>query len=119
MFLNHLRRSSRLFLFVAVLVCLYLVKSRHSDSTKKPESTLTDVASNKIVKKLNFVEKIFERNDRSPTYRFYAYEGYEFDVNRARAEAKLIDNLKVCDRCQQNPKTLVVDVGASFGPLRK
>ncbi|CAF4328301.1 unnamed protein product, partial [Rotaria sordida] len=63
----------------------------------------------------NILIKIFEINDRLPTYKLVTYQGYEFPLKRNRAQTVLINHLKLQEKCQQNPNTTVFDIGASLG----
>lgn len=62
-------------------------------------------------------EKLMDINDRLPSYKLYTYEGYDPSNSRFRAQAKLLDKLKLHEKCQQTPGTIVVDVGASLGSI--
>jgi len=62
-----------------------------------------------------FVVKVLEINDREPTYKLATYEGYQFPVDRNRAQTELFNSLKLQQICKLNPNTTVIDVGASLG----
>ena len=117
MLYNQVFRSRRFLLIIGLTTLLIVVKSLFSNSS-------TDVSKHNNArfahrgienKKLN--SRIVEITDRQPTFKLYIYKGYDVDFDRYRAQAKLLDDLKLHDKCQQNPKTIVVDVGASLGMI--
>ncbi|CAF3633446.1 unnamed protein product, partial [Rotaria sp. Silwood2] len=59
--------------------------------------------------------KIYEINDRQPTYKLVTYEGYEFPLKRNRAQTILINQLNLYEKCQKYPNTTIFDIGASLG----
>jgi len=63
------------------------------------------------------VAKIYEINDREPTYKLATYQGYKFPLERNRAQTELINYLKVKQICKTNPNTTIIDIGASLGFL--
>ncbi len=108
---NQLFRSRRLLLIFSLAVLLIIIKNFYSN----PSIASNDRSFNRAIKERKINRKIVEINDRQPSFKLYVYEGYEIDSDRNRAQAKLLDNLKFHDKCQQNPKKIVVDIGASLG----
>lgn len=116
---NQALRSRRVLIIIAIVTALisfngFLSKSSSSTGGNSPKRSGFQPAamSNRKVK-----EKIMDINDRQPSYKLYIYEGYDVTNSRYRAQAKLVDRLKLHDKCQQNPGTIVVDVGASLGSI--
>ena len=113
MLYNQIFRSRRLLFLISLVISFVLLNrlfSHHKDTR----------SSNEIQKRAfdrlrNFQKKLVEIKDRQPSFQMYIYEGYEINNDRNRAQAKLLDNIKLHDKCQQNPKYLVVDIGASLG----
>lgn len=101
--------QSRLFLILFALIPLsfalvyYYKKSSLSDKIYSYKS------------KDNFKIKTLEINDREPTYKLVAYEGYQFPLERNRALTKLLNQLKLYQTCKNHPNTTVLDVGSALG----
>lgn len=102
------------FFFISIRTFYFNIPIADSTSGRSARVSIPLAILNRKV-----VPQLFEIKDRQPHYSFYAYPGYEINTSRRRAVAKLIDNLKLHDRCQQNPQTLVVDVGASVGKFHR
>src|SRR4051812_38555561 len=62
-----------------------------------------------------FLVKIIEINDREPSYKLATYEGYQFPLERNRAQTELFKDLKLKEICQSNPNITIIDIGASLG----
>jgi hypothetical protein len=116
MLYNQFFRSRRLLILFSLTILLIIIKNFYSilsiNISKNSNKHFFDQPS---IKEIKINNKIIEINDRQPSFQLYIYDGYEVALNRNRAQAKLLDNLKLHDKCQQNPKTIVVDVGASLG----
>ena len=112
MLYNQILRSRRTWLIIGLSVALLVI---HRFFLQGSESTASGTRSPSAPVLRSLKEKIVEINDRQPSFRLYAYEGYESNAPRHRAQAKLLDDVKLYDRCQQNPRLLVVDIGASVG----
>lgn len=97
--------QSRLFLFLIAFIPLILSISHYYSKYELI----------KHKKENNFLMKIIEINDREPTYKLATYEGYEFPLERNRAQTELFNYLKLKQICQTNPNTTLIDVGASLG----
>ena len=111
MLYNQFFRSRRLSLIFALVILVLILNRWRLNSTNNNSAR----AVNRLVESLKINKKIVEIVDRQPTFKLYVYEGYEPVVDRNRAQAKLLDNIKLHDKCQQNPKLIVVDIGASLG----
>ena len=114
---NQFCRFRRLLFVLSILISLVLL-NRILLNTKESSSSGTNVrrpSFDHAARNRNFKRKLVEINDRQPSFKMYIYEGYEISNDRHRAQAKLLDNIKLHDKCQQNPNYLVVDVGASLG----
>ena len=59
--------------------------------------------------------KIILINDREPTYKLATYEGYQFPLERNRAQTELLSHLKLKEKCLNETNTTILDVGASLG----
>ena len=115
MLYNQFFRSRRLLLFLG-LAALFLILNRFlASSSKNVSRNIYARSLNRPARERKITRKLIEINDRQPSYKLYIYDGYEIPSDRNRAQAKLLDNIKLHDKCQQNPKSLVVDVGASLG----
>jgi hypothetical protein len=119
MLYNHLYRFRVLLIILGLAMLLIMVKRFYSDLPTDVSENDDIQPSNTATKESKITQKIVEINDRQPSYKLYVYEGYQVAVDRNRAQAKILDNIKLHDTCQQNPKTLVVDVGASLGIVLK
>lgn len=111
MLYNQFFRCRRLILLISILISLILFNRILFNSNETPRRNSFDHSA----RNRHFQRKLVEINDRQPAFKMYIYEGYEINNDRLRAQAKLLDNIKLHDKCQQNPKYLVVDVGASLG----
>lgn len=106
MLYNQFLRPRRILLILLIGV-LYL--SFHFPQSKEnldePKMIQPKIQKNRIV----------EISERPPSFKLYIYDGYNIASERNRAQNKLLDNIKLYDKCQQNPKFIVIDVGASLG----
>lgn len=59
--------------------------------------------------------KIILVNDREPSYKLATYEGYQFPLERNRAQSELLTYLKLREKCSNQTNTTILDVGASLG----
>ena len=108
MFYNQLLRSRRMLFIIAAISAVLAVQQFYPQRSGKASTRSPSLSR-------SFSEKLVEINDRQPSFRLYVYEGYETNAPRFRAQAKLLDDVKLHDRCQQNPRLIVVDIGASVG----
>ncbi len=108
MLYNQFFRSRYLSLLFSLLILLIILNNLYSNSPKNVSKNVVNHA-----RKIN--QKIVEINDRQPSFKMHIYEGYEIASDRNRAQAKLLNSIKLYDKCQQNPKLIVVDIGASLG----
>lgn len=118
MLYNHIFRSRRLLILFVLLIVLIIVKKFYSRSLSNNVQTVLNTRSfnhDRAIKERKINKKIVEINDRQPSFKLYIYDGYEINLDRNRAQAKLLDNIKLHDKCQQEPKTIIVDIGASLG----
>ncbi len=116
MLYNQFFRSRRLLLLFSLAILLIIVKHFYSSpSINISENSDVQHSFDRTIKEEKINKKIVEINDRQPAFKLYIYDGYEIAPDRNRAQVKLLDNLNLHDKCQQNPKTIVVDIGASLG----
>ncbi|CAF3480501.1 unnamed protein product [Rotaria socialis] len=113
MLYNQLFRSRQIFLIIGLTTLLIVVN--HLYFSTESTDTVRLGSFDRTVKESGIKQKLVEIKDRQPSYKLYIYEGYEVALDRNRAQTKLLDNLKLHDKCQQNPKTIVLDIGASLG----
>ncbi|CAF1003736.1 unnamed protein product [Rotaria sordida] len=111
----QLVRPRRILFVLGCITLLVAANYFYANSLTNLTESVKSRSHEQNVKQRHIIRKIVEIKDRQPSYKLYIYEGYEADVDRKRAQAKLLDNIKLYDKCQQNPKTLVIDVGASLG----
>jgi FkbM family methyltransferase len=62
---------------------------------------------------------VIDMNDRTPSYRLATKFGEKPYDDIDRAQAKLLDELHLYEVCQRDPSTIVVDVGAGLGRIKK
>ena len=117
MLYNQCIRSRRLPIILGVLLLLFTLNHFYLNPPNNASKNVNYVARSfdRPTSATKFAEKIVEINDRQPSFKMYIYDGYEISSDRNHAQAKLLDSIKLYDKCQQNPKFLVVDVGASLG----
>lgn len=60
-------------------------------------------------------EVVIEMNDRAPIYKLVVRADDRTYVDPYRAQAKLLENIKLYDTCQHDPTTLVVHIGPYLG----
>jgi hypothetical protein len=113
MLCNHVLRYRQLLLLLGFVLFVYVANRFYSISSPKTASSPQPVDQTSKGRKIT--QKFVEINDRQPSYKLYIYEGYETTLNRNRAQVKVLDDIKLHDTCQKNPKTIVVDIGASLG----
>ncbi|CAF3556804.1 unnamed protein product [Rotaria sp. Silwood1] len=101
--------QSRYFLILFALIPLLLSIIHYY----KKSNVLNNISPYDTQEKI--LIKIFEINDRQPTYKLVTYQGYEFPLKRNRAQTVLINQIKLYQKCQQYPNTTVFDIGASLG----
>ncbi|CAF3504423.1 unnamed protein product [Rotaria sp. Silwood1] len=101
--------QSRYFLILFALIPLLLSIIHYY----KKSNALNNISPYDTQEKI--LIKIFEINDRQPTYKLVTYQGYEFPLKRNRAQTVLINQIKLYQKCQQYPNTTVFDIGASLG----
>lgn len=120
MLYNNFFRSRRLVFLFLLAALLIILKKYYSTSSINVVSSKSKNAHSfdRTIKERKINKKIIDISDRQPSFKLYAYDGYEASSDRNRAQAKLLDNLKFHDKCQQNPKTIIVDIGASLGMIR-
>ncbi|CAF0759691.1 unnamed protein product [Adineta ricciae] len=58
---------------------------------------------------------VLEMNDRTPAYKLVVRADDRTYVDPDRAQAKLLEDIKLYDTCQHDPKTLVVHIGPYLG----
>ncbi|CAF4685812.1 unnamed protein product, partial [Rotaria sp. Silwood2] len=115
MLYTQLFRPRRILIVLSFIILLIAANHFYATSLTSSTENVKSRSPRRNVREKQITEQIVEIKDRQPFYKLYIYEGYEVDLDRKRAQAKLIDNIKLYEKCQQNHKTLVLDVGASLG----
>lgn len=115
MLYNLLFRPRRILFFIGLTTLFMAFNYFYSNSSITSKNKIHSRSFDRVINERKINYKVVEINDRQPSYKLYVYERYDIDVDRKRAQAKLLDNIKLHDKCQQNPKTIVLDVGASLG----
>ncbi len=115
MLYNQFFRSRRLLLLISLAILLIIATRFYLNPSINISENSNVRSFDQTIKEEKINKKVVEINDRQPAFKLYIYDGYEVASDRNRAQAKLLDNLKLHDKCQQNPKTIVIDVGASLG----
>ncbi|CAF4729965.1 unnamed protein product [Rotaria sp. Silwood1] len=111
----QLFRPRRILYVFCLIIFLIAVNHFYANSLTNLSENVESHSYVRNAKARQIIEKVVEIKDRQPFYKLFIYEGYEVDLDRKRAQAKLLDNIKLYDKCQRNSKTIIVDVGASLG----
>ena len=85
---------------------IYFYYARYSLS--QPESLFESTLSSSR-------HKVVEMNDRQPSFKLATQDGNKPYADGDRAQAKVVDSLKLKDKCRRDPSLVVVDVGAFLG----
>lgn len=106
--LIHKFCQNRCFLLLVFLILLIFSIINYI----KRNNSINDLLFNKN----NYlIEKIYEINDREPTYKLVTYEGYKFPLERNFAQTILTNQLELNKICKENPNITIIDIGASLG----
>lgn len=108
MFIRRLLQS-RLFLFLLTLILSVITLIHYLSSNERLRSIISS-------SKEDYGQiKILLINDREPSYKLVTYEGYQFPLERNRAQTELLSSLKLKEKCSNETNTTILDVGASLG----
>ncbi len=58
-------------------------------------------------------------NDREPYYQLATFNGVPPYADGDRAQGTVVKNLKLAEKCREDPSLIVVDVGAFIGNTRQ
>ncbi|CAF0795604.1 unnamed protein product [Adineta ricciae] len=105
MSIKYISRRSILLLTLTIgMICAYYYMT--VDST---EILFT------IYKTPDLSYKVINMNDRTPAYRLATLNGRRPYADGDRAQATVVEHLRLLERCQRDPSLVVVDVGAYLG----
>ncbi len=113
MLYNRFFRFRRLSIILSFLIFFFITKHFYSNPRKNVNHLVRSF--DRPIQARQFKQKLVEINDRQPSFKMYIYEGYNISSDRNHAQMKLLDNIKLHDKCQQNSKLIVIDIGASLG----
>ena len=68
-----------------------------------------------IVKTPTLTYKVIDMNDRKPSYLLATFNGKKPYADGDRAQATVVEHLRLVDNCKRDPSLIVVDVGAFLG----
>ncbi|UJR32302.1 hypothetical protein I4U23_019766 [Adineta vaga] len=99
----------------------YLSYSKLSEAFSNEDDSNSVMADGNVenepiqTEEVNTNETVIEMSDRVPSFELATKKGDRPSSESDRAYGKLLDELHLQDVCQQDPTTIVVDVGAGLG----